>query len=267
MRITHATWSPARRGLDPGSREFTTDAMKPQRSAGPENRLLASLPDRNRRRFLAACDQVELGFGDILCEGGDRIRHVYFPVSGFISLVATLEDGCRLEIGIVGDEGMLGISLVLGVNTTPHHALVQGAGTSLRMTAAAFQKEIRLDTLLRQRLDRYIHVLTTQLAQTAACTHYHLIEARLARWLLLTRDRAHSDEFHLTHEFLAYMLGVRRVGITRAAGALLERGLIRYSRGEIAILNGAGLQAASCPCYVQANRTYELTLGPNRRAA
>jgi len=237
--------------------------MKLSQRVVPANRLLAGLPDRNRKQFLASCEEVELGFADVLCESGDRIQHVYFPTQSFISLVATLEDGARLEIGIVGDEGMLGTSLVLGIGISPHHALVQGAGVALRMSATAFRHHLEHNALLRQRLSRYVHVLLSQLAQTAACTRYHVIEERLARWLLMTRDRAHCDQFQLTHEFLAYMLGVRRVGITRAASTLQERGLISYVRGKISILDGVGLQHASCSCYQQANRTYERVLGSN----
>jgi CRP-like cAMP-binding protein len=227
----------------------------------PSNRLLAALPARSLGPFLANCERVELNFAAILSESGERIRHVYFPTESFISLVTTLDDGARLEVGIVGDEGMLGTPLLLGIKVSSQHALVQGAGAALRMSAAAFLGELDRNPQLRQQLSCYIHVLMSQLAQTAACTRYHLIEARLARWLLLTRDRAHCDRFHLTHEFLAYMLGVRRVGITKAASALYERGLIRYVRGEITILDDAGLQSASCGCYEQGNRTYEQAMG------
>ncbi|HEY6641105.1 Crp/Fnr family transcriptional regulator [Povalibacter sp.] len=229
------------------------------------NRLLSVLPPQSRRRFLADCEGVELEFGAVICQPGDRIRHVYFPTQSFISLVTTLDDGARLEVGIVGNEGMLGTSLLLGVNASPHLALVQGAGAALKMSATAFMDALERHPPLRQQLNRYIHVLLSQLAQTAACTRYHLIEARLARWLLLTRDRAHGDRFNLTQEFLAYMLGVRRAGITSAASELHERGLISYVRGEITILDGEGLQRASCRCYQQGNRTYEQTLGKHMR--
>lgn len=239
--------------------------MKVSKHAAPTNRLLAALTDRNRQQFLASCDHVELGFAEVLCESGERIRHVYFPIDSFISLVTELDDGARLEVGIVGDEGMLGTSLILGVNISPQHALVQGAGAALRMSAAVFRGHCKQNMALRQGLHHYVNVLMSQLAQTAACTHYHVVEARLARWLLLTRDRAHCDQFRLTHEFLAYMLGVRRVGITEAAGSLQARGLINYSRGEITILNGTGLEKVSCRCYQQGKEMYEQTLGPHLR--
>ena len=234
--------------------------MATSKQGGGENRLLAALPRRGRQHFLASCDQVELGFADVLCESGERIRHVYFPTESFISLVTALEDGARLEVGIVGDEGMLGTSLILGVGTSPQHAVVQGAGAAWRMNVPAFQRHYRQNAELRRRLNRYVYVLMSQLAQTAACTRYHRVEARLARWLLMTGDRAHSDQFHLTHQFLAYMLGVRRVGITTAASSLQEQGLIDYSRGAIIIRDRAGLEQASCLCYRGGNEMYERTL-------
>jgi len=231
------------------------------KGAAGENRLLMALPQRSRQHFLASCDQVELGFADVLCEPGEKIRHVYFPTESFVSLVTALDDDARLEVGIVGDEGMLGTALILGVNRWPQHALVQGAGVALRMSAANFSRHYRQDAKLRQRLSRYVYVLMRQLAQTAACTSYHLVEARLARWLLMSRDRAHRDQFRLTHEFLAYMLGVRRVGVTKAASSLQERRLIDYSRGAITILDRAALEKASCACYREGNMMYAQILG------
>ena len=232
-----------------------------------ENRLLAVLSARNQQSFIDDCDRVTLDFADVLCEVGDPIRHVYFPIDSFVSLVTALADNTRLEVGMVGSEGMLGTSLILGVSMQPQYATVQGAGVTLRMTAALFASHCRDSPALRQSLNRYIYVLMGQLSMTAACTHYHVVEARLARWLLMTRDRAHSDRFRLTHKFLAYMLGVRRVGITEAAGALHARGLIQYSRGEIAILDNAGLEEASCDCYAQGNDIYDKTMGVRRGAA
>ena len=238
----------------------------PKHTSG-ENRLLAAMTQRSRQHFLSSCEQVELGFADVLCKLGERIRHVYFPTESFISLVTALDDGARLEVGIVGDEGMLGTSLILGVSTSPQHALVQGAGTALRMSAPVFMRHYQRNAELRRQLSRYVYVLMRQLAQTAACTSYHQVEARLARWLLMSRDRAHSDRFHLTHEFLAYMLGVRRAGVTRAASSLQKQGLIDYSRGAITVLDDAGLESASCACYRGGNEMYSQTLGLPRLAS
>lgn len=228
--------------------------------SAPTNRLLASLPTS----VLAGCERIELQFAEVLCESGELIAQVYFPIDGFISLVTTLGSGEKLEVGIVGAEGMLGVSMVLGVNVASHHALVQGAGTALRMTTTTFARHFKNNLVFQKDLHRYVYVLMRQLAQTAACSHYHDIAERLARWLLLTRDRARSDQFHLTHEFLAYMLGVRRVGVTEAATALQKRGLIEYRRGQIAILDGPGLEKASCDCYRQANSLYEQTMNNKR---
>jgi CRP-like cAMP-binding protein len=240
--------------------------MAVSKPVAPVNRLIASLASPGRLKFLASCEPVELRFAEVLCESGEQIRHVYFPTASFISLVTALDERSRLEVGIVGDEGMLGASLILGVQVSPQHALVQGAGPALRMSAADFNRHCAQSAVLRDTLKRYVHVLMSQLAQTAACTHFHGIELRLARWLLLTRDRAHSNKFRLTQEFMAYMLGVRRVGITQAASMLQARGLIDYRRGEIVIRDVARLEKASCDCYQQGNDMYEQTMGKIRRA-
>lgn len=231
--------------------------MSTNRSDALPNRLLAALPRRESQRLLAACEAVELRIGDVLYAPEARIRHVYFPTGGFVSLIIAVSESAHLEVGLVGNEGMLGSPLILGVDISPLRAVVQGAGPALRMNTAGFSRELDRNPALRRTLQRYLQVQLLQLAQTAACTRFHVVEQRLARWLLMTHDRAHVDYFHVTHELLAYMLGVRRVGVTKAANTLQRRKLIRYRRGEVSILDRMGMEAASCGCYQADRKTYD----------
>ena len=229
--------------------------------AAAGNRLLAGLPASDRLRLLSRCEPVRLGASDVLYEAGARMRHVYFPTGAYVSLVTPLDVCAGLEVALVGSEGMLGLSIVFGQPASSLNHVVRGAGEAMRMSGVAFRQELGNGASLRPRLDRYAYVRLNQLAQTAACTRFHQVEARLARWLLTTRDRAQADHFVATHESLAHMLGVRRVGITLAASSLQEHALIRYTRGRVRILDREGLLARSCGCYLAANELYERVLG------
>lgn len=213
------------------------------------NQLLDGLAHNDQHRFLAQCETVELAFGSVLCDRDQPFQYLYFPTSSFISLITTLGGNHPLELGLIGNEGMLGATLALGVNDAPSRAVVQGPGSALRISAADLRQALLDIPLLQRALKHYLYVLIAQLTQNAACAHFHEIKPRLARWLLMTQDRAHSNHFHLTHEFLADMLGVRRSGVTIAAGALQVRQLIHYSRGNITILDRPGLELAACECY------------------
>ena len=225
------------------------------------NGLIEMLPRRERDQFVAACDSVELIRGDVLYQPMQRLDRVYFPTAGFVSLIVTVDDSAHLEVGLIGDEGAFGIPLALGVAVSRVQAVVQGAGSALCMNATSFTRQLARSKPLARVMDRYVFVQLRQLAQLAACTHFHVVESRLARWLLMTQDRAHADVFYLTHELLGSMLGVRRVGITKAASALQKRGLIQYSRGNITVLNRRGLTAVSCGCYKADKESYASALG------
>jgi CRP-like cAMP-binding protein len=213
------------------------------------NSLLAALPNKEYQMLLTYLEPVTLTFGEVLYSPSEPINHVYFPTDSLVSLLTLAEGHQAIEVGMVGYEGMLGIPFALGVNDSPVRAVVQGTGMAMCMTAANFRKELQHSVHLQQEVYRYTYELMVQMTQTAACNRFHHVEARLARWLLMTRDRVRSNQFHLTQELLGNMLGVRRVGVTKAAGALRQHNLISYSRGEITILDGAGLEAAACQCY------------------
>lgn len=231
--------------------------MRPSIQLPIDNRLIEALPRVARHRIAADGKEVELVPHDVLCSSGEQIRFVYFPTTGFISLLTPIDQRSMLEVGLVGNEGMFGVSLALGVKTSFQQGLVQGSGTAVRMTTAAFRRVLADSPALQQRLNRYAHVQMSQFALAAACARYHLVEARLARWLLSTQDRAHSAEFAVTQEFLAYMLGVRRAGVTQSAGALQRRRLIRYRRGVMTVLDRKGLEAAACSCYRVGAQLYD----------
>lgn len=222
----------------------------------PENQLIELLPDKVRRRVLGIAEQVQLVQSAVLGGAGEPTRHVYFPVNGFISLVTSIDGKPVLEVGMVGREGMCGAQVALRVLTQPLHALVQGPGTAWRVPIGAFRKELDQCAPLQLIMSRYLYVLMSQLACAAACTRFHQIDARLGRWLLMMHDRAHADTFGVTQEFLSFMLGVRRVGISAAAASLHRKGLIEYSRGRVTLLDRKGLEAVSCSCYADDLRAY-----------
>jgi hypothetical protein len=225
-----------------------------------ENLLLGALPAASRRKLLARGERVDLAAATVLHDPGKPVSHVYFPVDCSIAQVAGAPGKVKIEMGMVGNEGMLGISLMLGVEVAPLQWLVQGAGKAWRIQAPAFLGELTCNPQLRRELNLYLYVTLAQLVQTAACKRFHVVEERLARWLLMIRDRAHADAFHITHEALAHVMGVRRAGITRAAGSLQQRNLIRYTRGDLQILDGDGLEIASCGCYAADNQIYASVL-------
>jgi len=213
------------------------------------NRLLSRLKPKQLDRLHPDLEPVHLQVKAILHERGSRLEHAYFPQSGMVSFVIPLKDGDAVEVGTVGSEGMVGIGLLVGAERGLHEAMVQIEGEALRISAAKLAAAVEEDPLLRLHLGRYLECFRFQVAQTAACNAAHSLEQRLARWLLLTRHRAGSDQLPLTHEFLAFMLAVRRAGVTVATGTLQQAGFIRNRRGIVTILDTEGLEEASCECY------------------
>jgi CRP-like cAMP-binding protein len=220
------------------------------------NRILRSIPPREYRRLSDQLVPVTLRFGQVLYEPGKAIGQVYFPIDCLVSLLTAVDRHRTLEVGMVGNEGMAGMPFILGVGVSGVRALVQGAGRALRMAAGPFRVEFDRNPALQQALYRYTYALMAQISQTAACNRFHETEARLARWLLMTSDRVGSQEFPLTQEFLAHMLGLRRVGVTEAASALKARHLIDYTRGKLRILDLPGLKRTACSCYRIVNAVF-----------
>lgn len=214
------------------------------------NRLLDRLPSSQRASLIAQCEPVELALSDVLTESGTELDHAYFPTTGFVSLLTTVGEN-TLEVGLAGNEGMCGVPLAFGVSTSPVRLIVQGEGHAWRIGASAFRRYLARTPALRESVQRYACAMLAQAGQVAGCNRFHVVEQRLARWLLMTQDRAHASSFRMTHAFLASMLGVRRVGITEAAISLQGRGLIAYSRGVVGVLDREGLELAACDCYAR----------------
>ena len=223
--------------------------MSPTKSPLIANRLLAALPKKDYQALQRHLEEVPLVFEEILYQPSVLISDVYFPNSGIVSLLAADNERATLEVGLVGKEGILGLAIFMGVNTSQNRAVVQGAGSAMKIKATAFRKECNNGGALPGLLQRYSHSRLTQITQSAVCNQFHSVDARLARWLLMTHDRMGNDEFQITQEFLSSMLGVRREGVCRAAGDLQKHKLIRYRRGHLKILDRAGLEAVSCGCY------------------
>ena len=213
------------------------------------NKLLAALPKKEYQALQSHLEETPLVFEEFIYRPNELISDVYFPNSGIISLLAGVNAHGTLEVGLVGNEGMLGLSVFLGVNSSGNRAVVQGAGSAMKMKVTALRKQCDKGGALPRLLQRYAHSVLTQITQSAVCNQFHSVDARLARWLLMTHDRIADDEFQLTQEFLSNMLGVRREGVSKAAGKLQKRNLITYSRGRLKVLDRAGLEATSCGCY------------------
>lgn len=235
--------------------------MVTRKSGEPANRLLALLPNKDYERLRPHLQPTQLGYKQSLYRARKPIEHVYFIEAGVGSLVNTMINGQAAEVGTIGNEGMVGLPIVFGDDRAPTSVYVQVPGNGLKITAAAFRKELASSISMRTVLLRYAHAFFNQVAQSAACNHFHSLEQRCCRWLLMTHDRMHSNEFLLTQEFLAMMLGVQRTGVTVAAGALQRAGLIRYTRGNVTMLDRAGLEKRSCECYRVSKDEFDRLLG------
>ena len=225
-----------------------------------QNHLLAALPAAEFERLSPHLELVPMPLGEALYESGGRLQHVYFPTTSIVSLLYVLEDGASAEIAVVGNEGILGISLFMGGETTPSRAVVQSAGFGYRLRAQLLKQEFNRAGPVLHLLLRYTQALITQMTQTAVCNRHHSVEQQLCRWLLLSLDRLSSDSLTMTQELIANMLGVRREGVTEAAGKLQRAGLIRYSRGRIDVIDRPGLEKAVCECYGVVRAEFERLL-------
>jgi CRP-like cAMP-binding protein len=233
------------------------------------NRLLGALPRKEYQKLLAILEPVNLTFGEILYEAHSQIQHVYFPNDCFVSMLTTVDSGQAAEVGLIGSEGMIGVPMALGVAVSPFRAVVQGGGTAMRLKTGDFRRNFSKSAALKREVFLFTHLLMIQIAQTAACNSFHVVTQRMARWMLMTRDRVNSNEFRITQEFLALMLGVRRVGVSTAMSGLRERRLIVYHRGSIRILDHEGLVAVACGCYKTVKDTYtdaQAQIGNARKA-
>jgi CRP-like cAMP-binding protein len=220
------------------------------------NALIDALPRTARRRLLSICERVDLVSGHLVSGSDSLARHVYFPTGSILSLMTSSKDSPVLEIGMVGSEGMLGLQVVLAVGSVPLQASVRGTGTAWRVATEPFNRELAGSRALKQSLNCYLQVTLLQFTSEARCVRFHQIDQRLARWLLMTHDRTHADSFSVTQAHIAHLMGVRRVGIARAAGAFQRMGIISYARGVLTIVNRKALESQSCGCYETAQRTY-----------
>jgi CRP-like cAMP-binding protein len=225
-----------------------------------QNHLLAALPSSVREQWAPQLESVQLPLGEVLYESGGTLSHVYFPTTAIVSLLYVMEDGASAEIAVVGNEGIVGISLFMGGESTPSRAVVQSAGRGLRLKARVLKDEFNRAGPVLHLLLRYTQALITQMAQTAACNRHHSLDQQLCRWLLLSLDRLQGDELVMTQELIANMLGVRREGVTEGALKLQNAGLIRYARGRITVLNRAGIEKRTCECYAVVKREYDRLL-------
>jgi CRP-like cAMP-binding protein len=230
-----------------------------------QNRLLAALPEAEWQRWLPHFEAVDLALGQVLYESGSTLSHVYFPTTAIVSLLYVMENGGSAEIAVVGNEGLVGISLFMGGESTPSRAVVQSAGQGVRLPARILKDEFGRGGPVLHLLLRYTQALITQMAQTAVCNRHHSLDQQLCRWLLLSLDRLHGNVLAMTQELIANMLGVRREGVTEAALKLQRAGLIRYARGRISVLDRTGLEERTCECYAVVKKEYDRLL-PDRMA-